>query len=807
MKISCTMIVKNEALNLERCLESVRSHVDELVIVDTGSTDGTPEIAKRYADKFEVFLGCNDPQTGMIEDFAMARNRALELATGDWLFWLDGDDVLVNGENLRKLAAESTDDNVHFLFPYEYTHDAAGNCTAVHLRERLIFPRHRYQWQCPVHEGCLPIMPLEGAPLVAIPTDAVRVVHQDRQPKKREAGRNKRILEKYLGRVGEGDPRAIYYLGLEYSLEGRIGECIRTMRRYIELTTWREDERCLAMLGIARCYQALGDHELAIEWACKALVAKSWSEPHWVLGRSFYELGMRNGSDADYQFRRAAHWIQRGIASNPTGAAETVQLQNPRLRFEIHEILNVCLSRIGDLDGAIASCKAGLQGMPESLLLQGNLEVYRKERAKRIIKACLDELGVDQGKQRLIRATLSGDVQVTMLDQPTDMPAPKVAALPVTPGKLDLVFYVGHGLEPWNPETVRKTGIGGSETMVIELGKRLAAMGHRVRVYGHCTRSMEGVHDGVEWYDASRYHGVKCDVLIASRRPDAVDDAHELDAGARVLWVHDVHCGDALTLERDLRFDRVLALSQWHKALLAKVYPLIDPGKIVVTRNGIDLARFRPVEPVERVPYRVVYSSSPDRGLENLLDMWPEIRRLWPKAELRVFYGFEGWEAVAKMTQDRAMMQRIHQAKSLCQSLPGVKLMGRVSQTELAREFLAAEVWAYPTWFEETSCITAMEAQAAGLHVITTALAALNETVGAEGTLIAGDPRTPEYRDKFIVALNERFQRYPSENPFRGERFSLDTLAADWDKMLTEIHASVRENVVPAFHAPRLEVA
>ena len=80
------MIVKNEASVLARCLDSVRGAVDEIVIADTGSTDETPAIARRYTDMVYPFAWC--------DDFSAARNFCFSKATGDYLMWLDADDVL-----------------------------------------------------------------------------------------------------------------------------------------------------------------------------------------------------------------------------------------------------------------------------------------------------------------------------------------------------------------------------------------------------------------------------------------------------------------------------------------------------------------------------------------------------------------------------------------------------------------------------------------------------------------------------------------------------------------------------------------
>ena len=96
------MIVKNEEDHLPKCLESVRRLFDEIVIVDTGSTDRTKEIAREFGAKVFDFV--------WIDDFAAARNEALSHATCDYAFWLDADDVLepAEREKLRALFAGLT---------------------------------------------------------------------------------------------------------------------------------------------------------------------------------------------------------------------------------------------------------------------------------------------------------------------------------------------------------------------------------------------------------------------------------------------------------------------------------------------------------------------------------------------------------------------------------------------------------------------------------------------------------------------------------------------------------------------------
>ena len=96
VSVSLTMIVKNEEENLPRCLASVEGVFDEIIVVDTGSTDRTKEIAREFGAKVFDFE--------WIDSFAAARNEALSHATGDYAFWLDADDVVEPVERVKLLA-------------------------------------------------------------------------------------------------------------------------------------------------------------------------------------------------------------------------------------------------------------------------------------------------------------------------------------------------------------------------------------------------------------------------------------------------------------------------------------------------------------------------------------------------------------------------------------------------------------------------------------------------------------------------------------------------------------------------------
>ena len=100
-KVSLCMIVRNEERNLPSCLAGVAELVDEIIVVDTGSTDGTKEQAAKWDAKVFDFP--------WVDDFSAARNESLRHATGDWILWLDADDRLdaINCRRLREVLAMS----------------------------------------------------------------------------------------------------------------------------------------------------------------------------------------------------------------------------------------------------------------------------------------------------------------------------------------------------------------------------------------------------------------------------------------------------------------------------------------------------------------------------------------------------------------------------------------------------------------------------------------------------------------------------------------------------------------------------
>jgi len=817
--VSVCMIVRDEEHQLPSCLKALRPFVQEIVIVDTGSEDGTLDLANRHADIVKIFTDCNDPQGRMLR-FDLARNYSLSLATQPWVMWVDADDEVGCAENLgaliKRYDAERRGGPAMIMMPYEYSHDAQGRVDLLLERERLVTPKEHFEWHGWVHEVLAP----KGADMRRS-TGAMKVVHRrSKSKKKSEPGRNLRILEAQYAAEGDADARHLYYLGQELGYAGRIDEAISFLTKHIDRSDW-DDERYMSAQLVAGHLINRCEYEKAIEWAMKAiLIREDWAEAYFTVAKCAYFIAKETNQLRWWQ--RSAHFARVGLDKPRTS---TPLFVNPLERdFEIHKYLNMALSKIGDTKGALASVGKALSVRPDDEHLLFNKRVYEEYDAVEGFKQSLNRLVVVGKITREVRQHLQAVQEKNAVPNEirrethendangvAPRPAPRKTLPPFDPRHLDVVLYVGYSVEGWNPETFKESGLGGSETAVVEMGKRLAALGHRIRVFGDCfphnfqgtpAPSLEGSFDGVEYLHYEKFRDVQCDVLVSSRRPEAVD-APGLETRRAILWVHDVHCGDQLTPERAGKFDLIWTLSEWHRRFFVSKYPFLQAAgdKVKVTRNGIDLRRFDKVVP--RDGRRVIYSSSPDRGLQAALETWPEIRARVPGAELHVFYGFNNWEPFA----DEGQRKVIAHLKKLLAETEGVRFHGRKAQDFLAEEFLKSGVWAYPTWFHETSCITAMEAQAAGLRIVTSPIGALNETVGPRGILIPGNWLSASYKSKFVDAVVGAMLKDGDEDRralqhYAREHFGWDDLAKEWE---STFRTFLPGEAVPPAASPAIE--
>ncbi len=389
-----------------------------------------------------------------------------------------------------------------------------------------------------------------------------------------------------------------------------------------------------------------------------------------------------------------------------------------------------------------------------------------------------------------VRALTAGDVARHVLDIGGHLEAfaetpDGLVVASFTPGAEPLgrvALHLGSaGAETWDPLDSLSKGLGGSETMAVRVATQLAERGWRVTVYANVN---PGCVQGVEYQPWWLYDPAEAvDVLICSRNPALATERP--NARYRVLWLHDADYPDLQ--EHAGGWDEVVYVGEWQKQQLGLGRGVVIPNGLPVAARYPDGGRgFR-----DRKPW-VVYSSSPDRGLERLVEVWPRIRGRVPDAQLHVTYGFTAtWRMMEEAGAQNLRDLRRHLEDAI--AMPGLVWHGGVGQVELARIQQEARVWAYPTDFPEVSCITAMEAQAAGLAIVATDRAELPTTLTDSGAVLF--PRAAEWTDatagEFVDAVVERLLEEDvwtaAHTAARGmaPRFDVELVGAVWHDLLT----------------------
>ena len=304
---------------------------------------------------------------------------------------------------------------------------------------------------------------------------------------------------------------------------------------------------------------------------------------------------------------------------------------------------------------------------------------------------------------------------------------------------------------------LEKRPLGGAETDVIHLAKRFAN-NYDFNVHVFCNCPEPGIYDNVIYHDVVKdinaLKALNSDLLISSRNTDIfnrVNFKKDFNAKKVALWTHDM-VGDPVYRNFENAYphlDYVFALTEFHKNAILEYYPFVEENKIFVARNGVHVPDFEDCDKVERVKGRMIYSSTPFRGLEILAEVFSEIRKRVPHATLRVY---SSMKVYGDMYNDDEFGELYHTLKNT----EGVEYMGSVKQSELHSEMCKAELLAYPNKFAETFCITAAEAATAGMPIVTSDYAALKEVVTDDiGIKIKGNPHSREYKAKFVDAIVE----------------------------------------------------
>lgn len=741
--VGIAIIAKDAEKTIGACLDSIIPYVEQTIVcVDELTQDNTAQIAKEHGasiiEGLEVSTWHECPQHGRVraQHFAKAREESFKHLNPNlaWHGWLDTDDVLQGGEKLHQYLSSLPAHIAGVWFPYNYAQVSPGGPSSTMFdRERLVRPAIGWAWQHRVHEL---LVPKNGRTeqLNWARTDMIQVVHQSEGHSTEGSARRNILLLEIDLEENPKDMRAWFYLGNQYfALQdwGMAAECYyRSTESNNPYQLWQ------AYIYLSMCYEKMGDVDKLIGYAFHAIdIQPSHPEPYYRLAHGYMIKG---------DVGKCEYWTSY---ADQLPDPPAFVFRNPLDRaYNSKLTLATAYANVGLTSRARQQLELAAKAVPNKMVLEG-IEFQRKLEADAQIA---DAYTIVMRNGAFSYAETFPDSLpegIWRFGRVRDVAVPKIIngrnhRYNTQPR---IVFFCGRSVEPWATPSLDTTGIGGSETAVIEIAKRFSRDGWKVDVYNDPDH-LEGVYDGVGYWECKRLEpGEKADVLIGWRTPQLID--LPIERKVSCLWLHDLNKGPGMGTVLS-RWDRVLGVSAWHSNYLSQVYGLSNTSFVP---NGINLDRFQ--NQTSKIPFRCVYGSSPDRGLALLLGLWPGILQVEPTAELHIAYGWETYDkTMLAIPQLRPRLEvEKAQIEILLKQVPNVIWRGRLNQTELAKLYQESYVWLYPTSFLEVSCITAMEAMAGGAVPVTSAAGALPETIGEAGIVVTGNTYSNPWREYWLA--------------------------------------------------------
>lgn len=751
--VTLSMIVKasdEEAKLLDRCLKYASPYFDELNITITGENQACEDVCEKYMAKVSHFK--------WVGDFSKARNFNFSKATGEYIMWLDCDDILKNGHLIKDTVSEMKENHIDaVILPYLYDFDENGLCTVRHLKTRIIKNDGTFKWAGALHEDFE-----SNREIRQFLDEKIEVMHLKTGEQAEESSIRNLDIAKICYKKDKNDPRNVYLMANAYLSLNNEKEAIKYLKRFVDMSQ-SDEEKYLAYLNIFDVTKDTADITKA--W----LLRPAYPNVYFKLGEYFYK---------NKELQRARQYIELGLQMPKPD--DSIIVFNPREYDYVPLMLmvNICFE-LGEYSKALATIEVIQKIYPKDKTI--------KDMKKVISDHLGDVLRVDDILEELSKITDKKYLKKRLEKLPDSIKShPKIAYFrnenfikEESSGK-DLVYYCSYTSKEWSP---LDTAVGGSEEAVINLSKELFKMGWNVTVYNNCGKNA-GIYDGVKYLPFWEYnHRDKQDVTIIWRHPRFVDFLDER-AGKVFIDMHDVIPAGEFTRERLDKIRGVFVKSKAHQKIL-------ELGDVITIPNGVNLDQFK--QEVERNPYLVLNTSSADRHLESTLDVFEELIKRQPDKpwKLAWYYGWGVYDFAH--ANDKSMMDwkqrqvdRFEKLKADGRAEGGVML----NHEDVAKKYLEAGVFLYPTQFYEIDCISARKAQIAGCGVVTSDFAALDETVefgtkihtkgerwGKENTF--GDPQTDKYIDAILKAKSSSVMGW-------GRQFEWSSIAKKWNEKICE---------------------
>ena len=692
------IMVKNGGSQFENMLIKNRDLCDRWTILDTGSTDDTMSsihntlVGKRRGDVYEEpFINFRD-----------SRNRCLDLAGKSCKFIMMLDDTYTIQGNLREFLQVVRGDQFSDSFSLYIRSDDMK-----YGSNRIIKSSSGLRYIYRIHE----VISDKNNINIVIPEDDVSILDGRFDYMEERTMKRKELDLKLLYEEVEEDPsnpRTYYYLAQTYSLLKQYDKAFHYfMKRASYTNSGFIQERIDAVFEAAR----LANFQLKKPWSeCLALYEACHkideSRPD-----SLYFIGIHYYLEGDH--KKAYSYLKKGFDIGFPSHCQYSLKPTLSYHFLPKFLTKVCYGLEDYVTGEAAS----------ELFLRHNKNT--------------DDSYEEMMSWHLIFKKLN---QVRK----------KVVSIP---DKQIVCFVADGGFAPWSGKNILTSGVGGSETYIIEMARYIQRDG-RFQVMVFCNCPENETFEGVEYRHLNEYpsfiHSTYVHTAIISRFTEYLPVTFKGHAENVYLVLHDLSpSGNVIPI--DSKFKNVFCLTEWHVQHFLKQFPMMK-DRTVPFSYGIDTQTFRAIHTKNK--YQFIYSSFPNRGLLPLLQMWPSILHIQPLSTLHIYADVDG-----KWVNDNAPDQMLEIRRLLTEygSTHNIHYHGWVDKKTLANAWSESDIWFYPCIFMETFCLTALEAARNKTLVVTNNLAALQNTVGDRGIVIPidrmEDVLTREWQMRALVAM------------------------------------------------------
>ena len=754
--VCLNMIVKNEAHIIRRTLTMLCSKIrfDYWVICDTGSTDATPEIIQDFFLQARVNIP-GELHCDAWVNFAHNRTLALNRAFGktDLLFVFDADDDLCGTITMPSAVT-------HDEYQLKFGSPHAGSIT--YARTLLINNRKRFQYHSVVHEyiSCLEPSPQNQSCVLAGDYYVVSGRGGARNQDPDKYLKDALLLEAaHAEAVQKKDPlykRYAFYCANSYRDCGKPEDAIRWYKVTLSQDNWAQ-EKYMACLNLYRCYESLGQKKHGFFYLVKAFAYDA--ERVECLYPLVMHYCCENMNEVAHGYYRIVQdHYERAMFTKGSGDSKLF-LEPDKANFFLPYYMIIVADRVGDRACGIRMYKIiftkkhpvlsawHLRNMFFNLrFFLSHVSVMSLPHFVALANEYLQNCGVppstfadisndfDYNKWG-IRFNANANANANTIVKP-------VISLNFSRSECArskaILIYAGYSTVPWNYSSMLQGALGGSEKAVAQLARELARMEYTVYVSGSVLKESGdvkyvGLSDLSNLLRTTAFHTIICSRYVSFLELyGAFTSFHQF-----YVWAHDTHLlpygcdlSDTAILEKWAdHIDGCVCQTRWHADEYARKYPTLQ-SKICVINNGIDEALF-PVYP-QKVPNRFIYTSRTERGLNRILDLWPDITILMPDATLVI----STYVPFPCNDDERRMQARIAGLNDASQ-MQCIRHLGQLNYDKLYAEMGAAEYWLYPTDWPETSCITAMEMLMSGVICLYYPVAGLTDTMGGCGIQVA----------------------------------------------------------------------